>query len=123
MRLKRSKIQSLSLRKAETVKDGEGGTYVAYAAAVPFQGEHWPAGGKLQAEKYGQRLNYIRNINVSGRHAVLTNAKGQQSFQVGGAMFREGDGVCIYVGPDAEPDYRIIAIKDYSILYMEVEKL
>ena len=35
-----------------------------YGPAAAFQAEEWPAGGKVQAEMYGQRLPNIRNLRI-----------------------------------------------------------
>ena len=35
----------------------------------------------------------------------------------------EGAGLCLYVSSEEEPDYKIIAIKPYTPLCMECEKL
>ena len=47
-------------------KDREGSTYEEYSAASSFSGESWPASGKVQAQQYGQRLGYIRNVKIDG---------------------------------------------------------
>ena len=40
-----------------------------------------------------------------------------------GTDIQESDGICLFVGKDAVPDYRIISIKSYRMLSLEVEKL
>lgn len=40
-----------------------------------------------------------------------------------GTDIQESDGICLFVGKDAVPDYRIISIKPYRMLSLEVEKL
>lgn len=82
----------------------------------------WPAGGKLQAEIYGQRLNYIRNCKVDGAYTI-EDEDGILQYKFDKFTFKEGDGVCIYVGKDVKPDHKIIAIKPYKPLYMELEKI
>lgn len=51
---------------SNTQKDSEGSSYIEYGPAVSFQAEEWPAGGKVQAEMYGQRLPNIRNLRIQG---------------------------------------------------------
>ena len=37
---------------------------------------------------------------------------------------QEGDGICVFVGPEAGPDYKIISIKpEYSPKVMELERI
>lgn len=38
-----------------------------------------------------------------------------------GPLFHPGDGVCLYVGPEDEPDYKIVAIYPHRLLTLEVE--
>ena len=41
----------------------------------------------------------------------------------GSLVFREQDGICIFADEESDPDYRIIAIKPYRQLKMELEKI
>ena len=36
---------------------------------------------------------------------------------------REGDGMCVYVSKDSNPDYKVISIKHYSHKVIELEKI
>lgn len=124
MRLKRSRLKEYAHRARLTRKDSEGSTYTEYASAVTFTGEIWPAGGKIQAQVYGEKLPYIRNVRVDGRYEILTDAAGRLSYQVeDGPVIREGDGLCLYVDPASGPDYRVISIRPDRFLRMEAEKL
>jgi len=89
----------------------------------PFGAEVWPAEGKLQAERYGQRLSYIRNCRIDGKYEVIADAAGNVTYQFDGVTLREGDGVCLCVPAEASPDYKIIAIYPYDTLRFEMEKL
>lgn len=100
-------MKSYHLRKKVAGRDKEGGSIVTYEAAVPIQATIWPAGGRIQAEMYGERLTYIKNMEYDGQEAM-----------------QEGDGICVFVGPEADPDYRIISIKpEYTPKLMELEKI
>lgn len=123
MRLKRNRLKQYHLRPAEAKKDNEGNSYIEYEEAKPVTAEIWPAGGKLQAEMYGQKLSYIRNCRIDGTYTVETDQKGHVSYLLGSQPFREGDGFCVYVPGDSDPDYKIIVIRPYRHLYMELEKL
>lgn len=99
-------MKSYNLRKKTEAKNSEGGSIVTYGTAIPIQATIWPAGGRIQAELYGQRLSYIKNMEYEGSETM-----------------KEGDGICVNVGPEEAPDYKIISIKDYSPKLMELEKI
>lgn len=123
MRLKRNRLKQYHLRPAEAKKDNEGNSYIEYGPKQPITAEIWPAGGKLQAEMYGQKLSYIRNCRVDGEYKVQTDTKGRVSYALGDLVIREGDGICVYVPGEIGPDYKIIAIRPYRHLYMELETI
>ena len=122
MRLKRSRMTIYHHCKRMVAKDSEGNTYDEYGTAVPFIGESWPAGGKVQAEQYGQRLPYIRNLRIAGDYTTKTDEKGMVHYLLPeGTDIMESDGICLHT--DQKPDYRIISIKPYRFLTLEVERL
>lgn len=111
-------------KKMTVKKDKEGSTSEEYGTASSVTGESWPASGKVQAEQYGQRLNYIRNIRIQGSYKIQTDEKGRLHYILeDGTDIEERDGICLYVAADQLPDYRIISIKPYRFLTMEVEKI
>lgn len=100
-------MKSYHLRRRKTGKDREGGSIVEYEEAVEIKAIIWPAGGRVQAEMYGERLSYIKNMEYGGAEAM-----------------QEGDGICVFVGPEEKPDYKIISIKpEYSPKVMELERI
>jgi len=124
MRLKRSRIKTYYCRKRESKKDGEGSAYTAYGEAVPFHGEIWQAGGKIQSEMYGARLSYIQNVRIHGKYSVMQDKNGIAHYVFeDGLDIVEGDGICVYSAPDTKPEYKIISIKPYRFLRMEIEKI
>ena len=73
--------------------------------------EIWPASGKLQAEMYGERLNYILNM-------ILPKNE-DDDFRL-----TEKWGVNVHNQSIDEPDYRIISMKEYNRHYLyELEKI
>jgi len=104
MRIKNKK--NYYIKKKTVIKDDEGGKYSGYLEAREIQANISPASGKLQAEIYGERLNYILNMLYDGPETI-----------------NEGDGICVYVSKDNEPDYKVISIKRYSHLFIELEKI
>ena len=123
MRLKRNRLKQYHHRPAEAKKDNEGNSYIEYGPERPITAEIWPAGGKLQAEMYGQKLTYIRNCKLDGEYKTQTDEKGRVSYLFDTQLIREGDGICLDVPGESNPDYKIIAIRPYRNLYMELEKL
>ena len=116
MKLRRNRVETFYHRKRIVEKDSEGSTRERYGTASLIYGESWPASGKVQAQQYGQRLNYIRNLRISGKYEIKPDEKG-------GTDIQESDGICLFVGSDRESDYKIISIKPYRMLTLEVEKL
>ena len=102
-------------------KTSEGATMESYGTPVEFMGESWPAGGKVQAEMYGNRLGYIRNLKIRGEYNPAVASDGAMEYHFADFTVRELDGVCIF--SDTEPDFRIIAIKPYKPLYLELERI
>lgn len=124
MRLKRSRLKQYYHKKRITQKDKEGGTYDTYSSSPSvFAAEVWPASGKTQAEMYGERLKYIQNVRIDGAYTVQTDGKGIVHYLFpDGADFAESDGLCLFCGKDEDPDYKIISIRPYRFLRLEVEK-
>ena len=77
MRLRQSRLETYYHRKRMVKKDREGSTYEEYSAASSFLGESWPASGKVQAQQYGQRLGYIRNVKIDGGYAIKPDENGR----------------------------------------------
>ncbi|MDU4326021.1 MAG: hypothetical protein E7I48_11670 [Clostridium celatum] len=105
MRIKNKSI--CYLKKKEVIEDNEGGKYQAFSnKSINISANIYPASGKLKAEIYGQRLNYILNMLYDGNEEIV-----------------EGDGICVFVGKDSDPDYKVISIKPYSHKLIELEKI
>lgn len=105
MRIKNKK--TYYLKKKTIVVDNEGGKYLGFAdTAIEIKANVSPASGKLQAEIYGERLNYILNMIYDGSLELV-----------------EGDGICVYVPSSSSPDYKVISIKYYGHKVIELEKI
>lgn len=123
MRLKRNRVQKCCHRKAVFKRDQEGSGTTVYDPATELSAEVWPAGGKVQAEMYGNKLSYIRNIRLNGTYKILNDDKGILHYVMeNGADIVENDGICLYVSGECEPDYRVLSIKPHRFLRLEVEK-
>lgn len=124
MRLKRSRVKQYYHKQRFTKKDNESGTYEEYGAAFGFRGEVWPGSGKVQAQMYGEKLSYIRNVKIEGRYTVSTDSKGRTHYVYpDGLDITESDGLCLYASKESDPDYKIISIKPYNPLRLEAEKI
>ena len=105
--MRRSLKKIYHLRKRVVGKNEEGGSKVGYGEAVEIKAIIWPAGGRVQAEMYGERLSYIKNMEYGGTEEMT-----------------EGDGICVFAGPEDPPDYKIISIKpEFSPKVLELERI
>ena len=104
MRIKNKK--TYWLKKKTTLEDDEGNMYADYSEPIEIKANIYQASGKLQAEIYGERLNYIQNMLYDGSEKL-----------------KEGDGICVYVDKNNKPDYKVISIKSYSHQLIELEKI
>ena len=104
MRIKNKK--TYYLKKKIVIEDDEGGKYPGYSEPIEIQANISPASGKLQAEVYGERLNYMLNMLYDCPEYI-----------------NEGDGICVYISKEIKPDYKVISIKRYSHLFIELEKI
>lgn len=123
MRLKRNRLKLYNHRSAIPKKDKEGNSYIEYGPPSSFSAEVWPARGKIQSEMYGQRVSNMYNCRIDGDYEIETDEKGRIGYRIEYMVIREGDGICIYVPEDQEPDYRIVAIRPYRYLTLEVERI
>lgn len=105
--MRRAQMKQYNLRSRTITKNAEGGDDVGYAPAVPIKATMWAAGGAVQATQYGERLTYIKNMEYSGTEEL-----------------KEGDGICVYVAGDADPDYKITSINhDVDPKVITLEKI
>lgn len=105
----------------QSIKDAEGGSYDDYGDPFTITAEMFAAGGRTQAELYGQRLPNIRNLLLRESYKEISGENGKLQYEVDGNILSIGTGIGI--NRDTEPDYEIVAIYPYSRLMIEVEKL
>jgi hypothetical protein len=91
--MRRSLIKTYSLRRRTVTKDKEGGSVTNYGAAVPIEAVIWQASGQIKALQYGERLDYIKNMEYAGDEEI-----------------HENDGICVDVDGESTPDYTIKSI-------------
>lgn len=97
MRLRQCKIKTYNLKQHIMAQSDEGSTYPAWGSPVEIDAEIWPAGGQLQAQIYGQELQYMLNMLYQG-----------------GQEIKEADGICVFVMSDQAPDYQVISQQRYA---------
>ena len=120
--MKASRIQTLILKTKSTRKDAEGVPKVIWGSATQMEGEVWPAGGQLQTQTYGDRVNNMMNVRIKGSYEIVPE-ENHLAYSFGNFTLREGDGLCIYVDANSKPDFRIVGIKPYRPLKLEVERI
>ena len=81
----------------------------------------WQRSG-LQAEMYGQRLTNIYNCRIQGKYQTRTE-NGIVHYDFDTFSVVERDGICLFVPPEADPDYKVISVYPYTPLYLEMEKI
>lgn len=102
----RNKLKTFHLRKSGSRKNNEGAVTEYFEPAVEDKAIIWPASGRMQAELYGLRLTNILNVNYYGALNIAEN-----------------DCLCIDVGANEEPDYKVISVKKYpKFMLIEAEK-
>lgn len=120
MRMKRSRLQTLKVANKVVTKDAEGGPIVSYKDEKTFEGTLWPAGGKLQIQKYGDKVDSMMNCKLKGAYEIIPEGN-HVRYAFGDFSIREDDGVFVYA--EEEPDYRIVSITPHKPLFMELERL
>lgn len=108
--MKRARTKQLStvfLRLRTSVKDSEGVVTALYGTPQEFKADIASNTGVVQAMSYGERAQYMRTLTVWDDISLS-----------------EGDGVCIKVGGNEEPDYSIVAVHCYTYFRtIDVEKI
>lgn len=100
-------MKTYYLRRRTAKKNSEGGSVVGYEDPIEIRATIWSAGGRVQAEMYGEKLAYMKNMLYEGTEKM-----------------QEGDGICVFAAPEDSPDYKIISIKaECRPLMMELERL
>lgn len=103
--MRKNQIREYQTYEPETVKDSEGGINIAYKPCKKIDAEIWPATGKIQAEMYGLRLAYIKNM--------MTDLSSEIT-----------EGTALSIDDPLTPDYKVISKKKYSRhIQYELERL
>lgn len=106
MRLRQRDLKTYYLRRRIVQTDPEGVKYSDYDTAVEIKAKIQPAGGKVMAEIYGERLNYIKTMYYDGS-----------------VELKENDGICVCAGPTEKPDYKVVGIAPWDHKTITLEKV
>lgn len=107
MRLRQRDLRTVTVKKFLPLQDSDGTAYSGYEeTGAEIKASIQPAGGKLMAEMYGQKLAYMKTMRCEGTIDIV-----------------EGDGVCVDVPATEEPDYRIIAVSPWDVKVFDLEKV
>ena len=121
MRLKRSELREIRIKKRIIEKDCEGGQYESFLDAGTVKAIVWPGSGKVQAAMYGERLGYIINLEIDGRYKIQAEDGIMVYALENGMVVREKDGISLHCSE--QPEYQIVAIRPTGHLRMEAEKI
>ena len=93
--MKAKNLKDYTFYAYETTIDEEGCKSDGYSSiAQTVQAYIYPAGGRIQAEMYGERLAYMLNMLVNNP-----------------VQIKERDGICV---DSAAVNYRVVAVEQYS---------
>lgn len=101
MRLRERDKRPVIFRQRIPLEDPDGTTYEGWdPVCIEIRGNVQPAGGRVMAEMYGERLAYMRAMYVEQEPP----------------MALESAGACLYRVPD--PDYKVVAVRPWSGHYV-----
>lgn len=115
MRMKVSRIETKNLRNRTVSKGSEGQTIVNWEKAIPIQCEVWEESSYLENDTDGQRVVTTKNMKIKGNYTI-TSQGNREIYNFGTFSLCEGDGICLYAQPTADPDYKIDTILAYKPL-------
>jgi hypothetical protein len=98
VRLRQRDLKPYTVKNRIPVKDADGTTFEDWdRRGFTIRANIKPAGGKLAAETYGERLAYMLTALIEGDTTL-----------------NEGVGICVYVDPSEKPDYKVVASPQWS---------
>lgn len=94
MRLRRRDLKPYTVKNRTTITEPDGTTYEDWADDKVIYANISPAGGKLMAEVYGERLSYMLSAQFPA-----------------GTDIKESDAICY---KSDNPNYKVIALRPWS---------
>jgi hypothetical protein len=97
-RLRQRDLKPYTVKNRIPVKDADGTTFEDWdRRGFTIRANIKPAGGKLAAETYGERLAYMLTALIEGDTTL-----------------NEGDGICVFVSSASKPDYKVVAFPRWT---------
>ncbi|MEG0451279.1 MAG: hypothetical protein RR595_15595 [Lysinibacillus sp.] len=107
MRLRQRDLKSYQIKHWKKLSDPDGTTYDGWDDGGELQANVQPAGGKMMVEMYGAKLKYM----------LVAYAETIEGLS-------ENDGLCNYVAADKDPDYKVVAIRQWNTHFViDLEKV
>lgn len=100
MRLRERDKRNVEFRPRVPLQEEDGTTYEGWGDPFTIRGNVLPAGGRVLAEMYGERLAYIRVMYVEQEPPVPL----------------ESAGGCLYTLDN--PDYKVVAVRPWGGHYV-----
>lgn len=100
MRLRERDLTTVYLKRIELEQDDEGNDITKYLDPIPVRMNVQSASGAVNAQIYGSRLSSMKSCKYQGNE--LKEGRDENS------------GVCVYVGKDEQPDYKVVSIQPFS---------
>ncbi|MFD1954296.1 hypothetical protein ACFSL6_08930 [Paenibacillus thailandensis] len=93
-------MKKIIFRNRETLQDEDYTTYEGWGEPVAVEVKDYPAGGRVMAEQYGERLSYMRTFYVTKWPETIT----------------ESAGAYVEIPYDAgrDPDYKLVSIQPWG---------
>ena len=117
--MKQTRTRTINIRPKIVTKDNEGVPTISYGAPCTATGEIWPVSDSLQVQTYGDRINSIMNMRIRGKYSIEQRDH-ETVYIFDDFEIREGDGVCVN---SADPDFKIVSVKPYKPIRMEIQRL
>jgi len=118
MRLLKRDQQPVIFRERVPLREPDGTSYEGWSPDfVMLKGNVQPAGGKLMAEQYGERLGYMLVMYTERSATALELLKAFNGEH-------KGYGAWVYAPETAEePDYKVVAVKGWRHIIIELERV
>lgn len=100
MRLMKRDLITVYLRRATITQDEEFNDVIAWESPIALEMNVQSASGSVNATLYGSKLSSMKSCKYQGNE--LKEGRDENS------------GICLYVGKDSNPDYRIKSIQPFS---------
>ena len=100
MRLMKCDLITVYLRRATITQDEELNDVIAWESPIALEMNVQSASGSVNATLYGSKLSSMKSCKYQGNE--LKEGRDENS------------GICLYVGKDSDPDYKIKSIQPYS---------